>query len=50
MAMATLFCTGVSAMCRLIIGIIADIEPKTAKHKRKCAGTQRELKFGGSRL
>ena len=33
MAMATLFCTGVSAMCRLMIGIIADIDPKTAKHK-----------------
>ena len=32
-AMAMLFCTGVSAICRLMIGIIADIDPKTAKHK-----------------
>src|ERR1017187_9841267 len=32
-AMAMLFCTGVSAICRLIIGIIADMEPKTAKHR-----------------
>ncbi len=31
--MAMLFCTGVSAMCWLMIGIIADIEPKTAKQK-----------------
>src|ERR1035437_1834639 len=32
-AMAMLFCTGVSAMCLLMIGIIADMEPKTAKQR-----------------
>lgn len=31
--MATFFCTGVSAICLLMIGIIADMEPKTAKQK-----------------
>jgi hypothetical protein len=32
MAIAILFCTGVSAMCLLMIGIMADMEPNTAKH------------------
>ena len=31
-ATAMLFCTDVRCICRLIIGIIADMVPKTAKH------------------